>query len=55
MSGDVTIGANELERLRRIEAAASEVLRRWDGSKASPTPMLEAIAALRAALKAPAA
>jgi hypothetical protein len=50
---DVTISAAELARLRRIEAAANEVLERMGGRR-SATPLLSAIAALRAALKEPA-
>jgi hypothetical protein len=46
--GSITSG--ELARLRRIEDAAGGVLDAWDGSRRSPTPMLTAIAALRAAL-----
>lgn len=55
--GDVTNGpaqervtAEELARLRRIEEAAREVLHQMQGRR-SATPMLEAVAALRAALK----
>jgi hypothetical protein len=47
---DEPIAPEELARLRRIEAAASEVLDRWDGSRRSATPLLAAIANLRAAL-----
>lgn len=52
MGDDVRIAAAELERLRRIEAAATQVIRRWEGKKTSATPMLQAIAELRASLKA---
>jgi hypothetical protein len=55
MGTEVKIEAGELERLRRIEAAATDVLRQWDGTKASASPMLEAIAGLRAAMRAGAA
>jgi hypothetical protein len=55
--GDVTNGpahervtAEELARLRRIEEVAREVLRQMQGRR-SASPMLAAIAALRAALK----
>jgi hypothetical protein len=55
--GDVTNGPahervtpDELARLRRIEEAAREVLRQMQGRR-SASPMLAAIAALRAALK----
>jgi hypothetical protein len=48
----VSISADELARLRGIEAAAAEVLRQWDGRKRSATPMLAAIAELRRALEA---
>jgi hypothetical protein len=56
--GDVTpdgpsherITAEELARLRRIEVAAREVLQQMQGRR-SASPMLAAIAALRAALK----
>ncbi len=51
MADEVRIQVDELERLRQIEAAAIEVLRRWDGTRTSATPMLRAIAGLRAALK----
>ena len=44
------VATDELARLRRIEEAARGVLREWQGRR-SPTPLLTAIAALRAALK----
>ena len=50
MPGDERITADELARLRRIEEAAKEVLRQMEGRR-SASPMLAAIAALRAALK----
>jgi hypothetical protein len=52
MSEQIMIDAEELACLRRIEAAAVEVLRQWDGRKSSATPMLQAIAELRTVLKA---
>jgi hypothetical protein len=45
-----SVSAGELARLRRIEEAAKEVLHQMEGRR-SATPMLAAIAALRAALK----
>jgi hypothetical protein len=56
--GDVTpngpayerVTAEELARLRRIEDAAKEVVNQMQGRR-SASPMLAAIAALRAALK----
>ena len=50
MPGDERITADELARLRRIEEAAKDVLRQMEGRR-SASPMLAAIAALRAALK----
>ena len=50
MSGDERVTAEELARLRRIEEAAREVLHQMQGRR-SASPMLGAIAALRAALK----
>jgi hypothetical protein len=44
-----TVPAQELARLRRIEAAARELLDRAQGRR-SATAMLEGMAALRAAL-----
>jgi len=44
------IPTQELARLRRIEEAARSLLAQWPGGR-SATPMLTAIAALRAALK----
>jgi len=44
------VSAEELARLRRIEEAAREVLHQMQGRR-SASPMLAAIAALRAALK----
>jgi hypothetical protein len=50
MPGDERVTAEELARLRRIEEAAKEVLRQMQGRR-SATPMLAAIAELRAALR----
>jgi hypothetical protein len=50
MPGDERVAAEELARLRRIEEAAKEVLRQMEGRR-SATPMLAAIAELRAALR----
>lgn len=50
MPGDERVNAEELARLRRIEEAAKEVLRQMQGRR-SVTPMLAAIADLRAALR----
>jgi len=50
MPGDGRVTAEELARLRRIEEAAKEVLRQMQGRR-SATPMLAAIAELRAALR----
>ncbi len=44
------VATDELARLHRIEEAAREVLNEWQGRR-SATPLLAAIAALRAALK----
>ena len=44
------VSAEELARLRRIEEAARDVLQQMQGRR-SASPMLAAIAALRAALK----
>jgi hypothetical protein len=44
------VSAEELARLRGIEVAAREVLRQMQGRR-SATPMLAAVATLRAALK----
>lgn len=44
------VSSEELARLRRIEAASREVLQQMQGRR-SATPMLAAIAELRAALK----
>jgi len=45
-----SIARDELARLRRIEEAARQVLEEWQGRR-NPTPLLSAIAALRAVLK----
>lgn len=45
-----TVPSEELARLRRIEAAAKELLQQMEGRRKA-TPMLEAMAKLRAALK----
>ena len=58
MTDDVTSGeqttesiaADELARLRSIEAAARDVVDGWQGRRSS-SPLLAAIGALRAALK----
>ena len=50
MPGDERVTAEELARLRRIEAAAREVLHQMQGRR-SASPMLAAIAELRAALR----
>jgi len=47
---DVSLSREELERLRRIEAAASQVMAIWSSGKRQATPMLRAMAELRAAL-----
>lgn len=48
--GHETIATDELARLRRIEAAAKDVLTQMEGRR-SATTILTALAALRAALK----
>lgn len=48
--GNETIAADELARLRRIEAAAKDVLTQMEGRR-SATTILTALAALRAALR----
>ncbi len=45
------VATDELARLRRIEEAAREVLDASVGRRRSATPLLAAMAALRAALK----
>ncbi len=45
------VATDELARLRRIEEAAREVLNVAQGRRRSATPLLEAMATLRAALK----
>jgi hypothetical protein len=45
------VAVEELARLRRIEEAAKTVLDEWEKVGRSSTPLLSAIAALRAALK----
>ncbi len=47
------VATDELARLRRIEEAAKEVLNAPVGRRRSATPLLSAMAALRAALKEP--
>jgi hypothetical protein len=49
-TGNDRVSAEELARLRRIEEAAREVLHQMQGRR-SASPMLAAIAKLRAALK----
>ena len=46
-----SIAADELARLRRIEGAARDVVDGWQGGRSS-SPLLAAIGALRAALRA---
>jgi DNA-binding FrmR family transcriptional regulator len=48
--GYETIATDELARLRRVEAAAKDVLTQMEGRR-SATTILTALAALRAALK----
>ncbi|HSD48523.1 MAG TPA: hypothetical protein VLE71_01705 [Actinomycetota bacterium] len=48
--GYETIATDELARLRRIEAAAKDVLTQMEGTR-SATTILTALAALRAALR----
>jgi hypothetical protein len=48
--GYEVVATDELARLRRIEEAAREVLSEWRPRR-STTPLLTAIATLRAALK----
>jgi hypothetical protein len=47
---NVTIAARELERYRRIEAAARELLEQMGGRRKA-TPTLQALANLRLALR----
>jgi hypothetical protein len=49
--GPPPISSAELERLRRIEAAARHVLEQMEGGRKA-TPILSALAELRAALNA---
>jgi hypothetical protein len=49
-SDEVTVSARELERLRRIETAARNLLEQTGGRRKA-TPTLRALAELRAALK----
>jgi hypothetical protein len=49
--GGVELSRDELERLRRIEAAAAALVEVWSSGKRGATPLLEAMAGLRAALK----
>ena len=49
-SSFVEISTHELERLRQIETAARTVMEEWRGRRSS-TPLLSAMAELRAALK----
>jgi hypothetical protein len=50
--GYETVSADELARLRRIEDAARKLLDTWPSGR-SASPLLAAMAELRAALKAP--
>jgi hypothetical protein len=49
-SEEITISARELERLRRVEAAARQLLEQMGGRRKA-TATLGALAQLRAALK----
>jgi hypothetical protein len=49
--GDAEPSGDELERLRRIETAAAALVEVWSSGKRGATPLLEAMAELRAALK----
>ena len=49
--GDVELSRDEFERLRRIEGAATTLVEVWSSGKRGATPLLEAMAELRAALK----